>query len=70
MATIRAKCNKYGNWIVYVGSEKFPMNDSKGQTAYKLFELMEAGHALSDKSEITADDMVRFVDSGFNYLSI
>lgn len=57
MATIRAKCNKYGGWVVYVGTEKHPLNESKLNTAFYMVDLIEKGHTVSEKSEITGQEL-------------
>lgn len=70
MATIRAKQNKYGNWIVYIGSDAKPQGDSKVTTAFKLWELIEQGHTVSPKSEITAEELKAWAATDFQWNAI
>lgn len=57
MATIRAASNKHGNYVIYIGGEKFPMGDSLIVVKIKMAELRDKGHKVSDKSEVTDTDI-------------
>ena len=66
MATIRAASNKHGNYVIYVGREKFPMGDSLTVVKIKMAELRDSGHKVSDRLEVTNADIDPFSERPFS----